>query len=188
MGELHGRPNPDRPEQPPPDERHPHIRRVEVRYYREPRPAPGPADVLVNARRDRPPPPKRDAPDGPTHRSPDDTPPSGKDLAEEDAPGASRVDRARKRALDQDNLANVDTAFHEWGDTYDGVRVRPPGPTHAHADVRQHPTMFESPHHGIDSGNTLTAMLVTGILLGEGLRLGYRKASELKERWNARNR
>ena len=189
MGELHGRPTPDRPNPPPEDVRRPRPR-IEVRNTPGPRPAPGPADVLVNPRapRDRPASAKRDAPDGPTHRPPVLIPPRGEDLAEKDAPGASRVDRARKRAFDQDNLANVDSAFHEWGETWDGVRTRPPGPTHAQADVRQHPTMFETPSHGVDSGNTLTAMLVTGILLGEGLRWSYRKASELKETWNARNR
>ena len=189
MGELHGRPHPDRPEQqPPPDDAPPHPG-VEIRNTPGPRPAPGPADVLINppTPRDRPEPAKRDTPDGPTHRPPDLIPPRGEDLAEKDAPGSSLGDRLRKRALERENLENIDAASQEIGDDAFSVLSKPRGPTHAHADVRHQPTMVETPHHGLDGGDTLSAVLFTGFIVGEGLRRTYRKMNELKEIRHAGN-
>ena len=99
-----------------------------------------------------------------------------------DVPDAPRGDRFRKVLAE--TSADASDVASKLGEHIDGFRKPPTG----RPEVRSpHPVMENPTPQGVDTGHLLTATLVTGILLGEGLRLGYRKGSELKERWHARN-
>ena len=187
MGELQGRREPDRPEQPPPDDAQPRPR-VEIRNTPGPRPAPGPADVLINPRtpRDRPEPAKRDTSDGPTHRPPDLIPPRGEDLAEKDAPGASRIDKVRNKLLDKENLGDLTDVTDHAGDVGYKLLLGPRPTGQAEVQAPQ-PAWHRPPHQALDGGQALTAMLVTGLLVGEGLKRVYDLRNELKERTHGRH-
>lgn len=154
MGELHGRGEPDRPEPTPEDARHPPLRRLEVRDAAGPRPAPDPADVLVN-HRDRP---------GP--HAPDAVRPSGTELLEKDATGASDVDKVRKKLFDKEFLGDLTDVTDHAGDT--GYKLLM-GPKPTGQEVRTpKPVWHRPPDQGLDGGQALTAMLVTGCSSAKG--------------------
>lgn len=162
---------------------------VELRYVTDPHPDRSPTSPApYRTSHDRPPTPDPDPPDGPSHHAPDLEPPNGTELAEQDAPGASRLDRARKKFFEAENLDNEQSTIHDWGDLFqDTVLEKPQTPPSARTESRAPHTISETPHHGIETGDTLTAMFFAGILLGESVRAVYRKASEPKERLHARN-
>ena len=163
---------------------------VEVRYVTDRRPDTGPASLgPYRTSKDRPEPePKPEPVDGPTHRAPDIEPPSGDELLQKDAPGASRLDRARKKFFEAENLDNEQSKIHDWGELFQGsVLEKPQDPPSIKCESRPPQPVSETPHAGIDGGDTLTSMFVAGILLGEGIRAVYRKTSEPKENLHARN-
>lgn len=153
---------------------------VAVRYVTDQRPDTGPTSLgPYRTSKDRP--EREPAPDGPTHRAPDIEPPSGKDLVEDDAP--TRGGELRKQLFDEENLGNVDDVLDHVGEAIDDIWIDQPdrSPT-THTQARQPDAVLHAPDHALESQDALTAMFVTGILLGESVRVVYRKASELKER------
>ena len=169
VDERQGRPTPDRPEDrppPSPDADRPRPR-VEIRPIVTPRPAPGPADVLLTPR------------DGPTHRPPDLIPPRGEDLAKMESPGDSLGERFRRFVFDEQTLENADDAIHTWVDNIEShfpdELKRPPT---SHAEMRaatRGPTIHQPVQYGPDHADTIATVLATGILLGERLMWAYRK-------------
>jgi hypothetical protein len=162
---------------------------VDVRYVTDPHTDTAPSAARpYRTSRDRPPSPASDPPDGPAHQAPDLIPPRGDALLESDAPDASILSRLRKQALDKESLENEIDVVQESGNTLDDAISKPTGPTYAQVAARSGPSMFETPTHGVNLGDTGATIVVAGILIGEGTRLAYHKLLEARETRHARER
>lgn len=123
--------------------------------------------------------------------SPDDRPaerpPTGEELKEMDAPGASNMDRARKDFMDADFLEDSIDAFEYNG--REGLDIMPSDRPNAKAEVcvpmptKEH--LVQGP--GMDGGELMTGMLVAGIMIGHGVMKARDMRTEWKERRDARS-
>lgn len=111
--------------------------------------------------------------------------PSGEELVKGDRVRKSKADSLREALFDE--LEDETDALKEVSNSIKEI-FSPPGPEGQYTQARSHDTTMHAPQPaGVDAGMTAAAMFATGLVIGELARRAYRKGSDLKERWHARN-
>ena len=163
--------------------------RVEARYVTDRSPDTGPASIRpYRTAKDRPEPePEPQRPDAPTARTLEvETPRTGDDVLNEEPTDKRKIDEAREDLWG--NIDEICEATQKLGDKVDDMLGRML-PTGQHTQETPRETIWDPMHpHGLDGGSAAAAILATGLVLGEGARLAYRKRSELREKLNAGHR
>jgi hypothetical protein len=109
--------------------------------------------------------------------------PTGEELVKMESDKKSRFERARKRGYERSE--DVIDAVDKGADTVQKVLARP-SPT-GHPETVTHPEITPAPHEGISAGNAATAILVLGLMFGEGIRWSHGRMKQRERYSNAGN-